>query len=69
MYRVSASDPSWSAEDFSTALEKGVATFAKAAIPAITTQTQWTAFIAGLTSAQTTATMKQILTVVTCGTP
>jgi hypothetical protein len=67
MYRVTASDPSWTAEDFGAALEKGVATFAKA--NGITTQTQWTAFIAALTSAQTTATMKQILTVVTCGTP
>ena len=66
-YRVTASDPAWTADDFTAALERGVATFAKA--NGITTQTAWAAFTAGLTTAQTTACMKQILATVTCSVP
>lgn len=66
-YRVTSSDPQWNAESFTEALERGVASFAKT--NGITTQTAWNTFIAGLTTAQTTAVMKQILATVTCSNP
>lgn len=60
--------PKWTAsDDFTTALEKGVAEFASA--QGITTQTGWAAFIAALSTAQGTAAVRKILAVVTCGTP
>lgn len=66
-YQVTTADPVWTAESFQNALEKGVATFAKA--NGIATQTAWNAFIAALTTGQTTACMKQILATVTCSAP
>jgi hypothetical protein len=66
-YRVTASDPSWTAENFQDALERGVANFAKA--NGIATQTAWDAFVAALTAGQTTAVMKKILGTVNCSAP
>lgn len=66
-YRVTLVDPVWTAEDFEGALERGIASFAKA--NGITTQTGWTAFIAALSAVQATAVMKQILATVTCSVP
>jgi len=66
-YRVTGTDPFWTADNFQDALERGVAAFAKA--NGITTQTGWNAFIAALTTGQTTAVMKQILATVTCSAP
>jgi hypothetical protein len=66
-YRVTTSDPIWTADNFQDALERGVAAFAKA--NGITTQTGWNGFIAALTQAQTIACMKQILGTVTCSNP
>lgn len=59
--------PTWTAADFTNALEKGVAAFAQA--NGIATQTAWTTFIGTLTTAQATAVVKQILGTVTCSAP
>lgn len=66
-YRVTLADPEWTATNFEAALEKGVATFAKA--NGVATQSAWDTFINGLTAAQTTAVVKKILATITCSVP
>jgi hypothetical protein len=65
-YQVTASDPLWSFD--AGELEKQVAAFALA--QGKTTQTQWTAFIASIsTTAQAIAVCKGLLSSIKCGTP
>jgi hypothetical protein len=64
-YRVSATDPSWTFDPLE--IEKQVATFAKA--NAITGQAAWLAFIAALSSGQSTATSQGLLRAVVCSNP
>lgn len=63
-YRVTATDPAWQADDFTGALERGVAEFAKT--QGIATQAAYDAFITGLTSTQSIAVVRKILATVKC---
>jgi hypothetical protein len=64
-YQVTASDPSWSFD--SNEMEKQVAAFAKT--NNITGQAAWVTFIASLTTGQSTAVSKGLLSSIKCGTP
>jgi hypothetical protein len=64
-YYVAQGDPSWTFDPLE--LERQVAQFAKT--QGITTQTGWTAFIAALTSGQSTGVSRGLLSAVKCSNP
>lgn len=61
-YKITEADPSWTFDP--TEIERQVAQFAKT--NNITTQAGWAAFIATLTTGQSTATARGLLTAVKC---
>lgn len=65
--QLTSSDPKWTADDFTAALELGVATAMKA--QGIATQTAYDAFRNGLTAAQSIAVVQRILDCVKCSVP
>ena len=64
-YKVTASDPEWTFDILE--IEKQVATFAKA--NGIAGQAAWATFIAALTSGQSTAVSRGLLSAVKCSVP
>lgn len=66
-YRVTAADPFWAADDFTGALERGVAIAMKA--QGVATQTAYDAFRNGLTAAQAVTVVQRILDCVKCSVP
>jgi hypothetical protein len=64
---VAAGDPTWTFDPIE--MERQVATFAKAQAPAITTQTQWTAFINALGSPGSIEVTKGLLRAIKCSVP
>jgi hypothetical protein len=66
-YRVTPSDPAWTSDDFTSLLEKGVATAMKA--QGVATQTAYDAFRNGLTAAQSVTVVQRILDCVKCSAP
>lgn len=65
MHKITEADPAWTFDP--TEIERQVAQFAKN--NSITTQTAWATFIAALTSGQSIAVSRGLLTAVKCGTP
>lgn len=66
-YQVTRADPEWSFDVLE--IERQVATFAKSQVPPISTQTAWVTFIAALTSGQSTAVSRGLLSAVKCSVP